>query len=258
MKKAKLFVGLALTALMGITGCNKQKPDPKPGPEPEPGPVSVDVTLNKTALTLLRKESGTIAATSSDNSNITYTTSNVNVKLSKTSAASGEEITVTAMNVGTTTITATSGSGSATCVVTINADGVHTHHSYLALSPSNWNELTYQDANDTNIMGYIGGSFFTFNYDFDEKGEIIEGGFQVQYDGVKELEDVTEEYAGDPAFSVPEEATKGYAYKFTLREDLKWDDGSSIDANDFVYTMTELLNPLFQNYRADTVYNGAH
>ena len=135
--------------------------------------------------------------------------------------------------------------------------GTYTFREYLAVSPSNWNELTYQDNNDTEIMSYIGGSFFRFNYAFDSKGQVIDGGFTVDYDGAKALEDVTEEYAGNEKYAVPAEATSGYAYKITLRDNLKWDDGTPIHAEDFVYTMKQQEDPLFKNYRADSFYNGA-
>ena len=137
----------------------------------------------------------------------------------------------------------------------------HTYNEYVTVSPSNWNELTYQDNNDTEIMSFIGGSFFNFNYEFEEGHEgdlnyIVDGGYQVEYDAVTKLEDVTADYAGDEKYSIPEKATKNYAYKFTLREDLKWDDGTPIKAEDFVYTMLEQENPDFFNYRADSFYNG--
>ena len=137
-----------------------------------------------------------------------------------------------------------------------NGATTYTYREFLTVSPSNWNELTYQDANDTEIMGYIGGSFFTFNYKFDANGKIVEGDYVVDFDGATDLVDVTEDYAGDPKYAVPEDATNNYAYKIVLREDLKWDDGTPIKAKDFVYTMKEQENPLFKNYRADSYYNG--
>ena len=166
--------------------------------------------------------------------------------------------------------------------------GCYTFMDYTTVSPSNWNELTYQDANDTQIMGQIGGSFFTFNYEFDAKGKIVKNGYSVEYDGATKLEDISgemyeivdagdifgPEYAGMPypvgLYNVPalldrdgdgvEESLiqngDGYAYRITLREDLKWDDGTPIKAQDFVYSMKEQLNPLFLNYRADSFYAG--
>ena len=132
---------------------------------------------------------------------------------------------------------------------------LYTYNTYTTISPSNWNELTYQDNNDTQIMSYIGSSFFSYNFKYDEKGEILPGEFVMEYSAATALEDVTEDYIGEE-WGIPEGAT-ARAYKITLREDLKWDDGTPIDASDFVYTMQEQLNPKFQNYRADSFYLGA-
>ncbi len=133
-------------------------------------------------------------------------------------------------------------------------EGVYTYNTYLTLSPSNWNELTYQDDNDTEIMNYIGSSFFSYDFKFDEYGEIVPGEFDIIYNAATKLEDVTAKYA--EAWNLPAEG-KGYAWKITLRDDLKWENGDPIKAEDFVYTMSEQLNPLFQNYRADSFYVGA-
>ena len=43
---------------------------------------------------------------------------------------------------------------------------VYTFRDYTAVSPSNWNELTYQDNNDRQIMSRIGSSFFEYNFKF--------------------------------------------------------------------------------------------
>ena len=137
------------------------------------------------------------------------------------------------------------------------AKKTYTYNTYTAVSPSNWNELTYQDSNDTQIMSYINGSFFTFNYEFDANGKIVEGGFAVEYDAAKDLKDITEDLAKAEDNDIPDDAESGYAYKITLRDDLKWDDGTEIHAEDFVYTMSEQLNPLFFNYRADSYYNSS-
>ena len=134
------------------------------------------------------------------------------------------------------------------------AKKVYTYNTYTALSPSNWNELTYQDNNDTQIMQYIGSSFFSYDFKYDEKGEIIPGEFVMKYDAATKLEDISASV--DAKWGIPEGAT-GRAYKITLRNDLKWDDGTAIKAEDFVYTMQQQLDPLFQNYRADSFYVGA-
>ena len=67
----------------------------------------------------------------------------------------------------------------------------YTYNTYTALSPSNWNELTYQDNNDTQIMNYLASSFFTFDFKYDEYGQIIDGEFEVEYEAATKLEDVS-------------------------------------------------------------------
>ncbi len=136
-----------------------------------------------------------------------------------------------------------------------NAAKTYTYNTYTTLSPSNWNELTYQDSNDTQIMSYIGSSFFSYDFKFDAEGKPIPGKFDMKYDAATKLEDVSAQYV-NTKWGVPADS-KGYAYKITLRNDLKWDDGTPIKAEDFVYTMKQQLDPLFQNYRADSFYNGA-
>jgi len=131
----------------------------------------------------------------------------------------------------------------------------YTYNTYVSVSPSNWNELTYQDNNDTEVMSWIGSSFFTYDFKYDENGEIIPGDFEIEYSAATKLEDVSAQYVGDK-WGVPADG-KGYAWKITLREDLKWQNGDPIKAEDFVYTMQEQLNPDFQNYRADSFYTGA-
>ena len=131
----------------------------------------------------------------------------------------------------------------------------YTYNTYVSVSPSNWNELTYQDNNDTEVMSWIGSSFFIYDFKYDEAGEIIPGEFEMKYSAATKLEDVSAQYVGD-TWGVPADG-KGYAWKITLREDLKWQNGDPIKAEDFVYTMQEQLNPDFQNYRADSFYTGA-
>ncbi len=134
------------------------------------------------------------------------------------------------------------------------SDGDYTYNDYTSLSPSNWNELTYQDNNDTQIMSYLGSSFFGFDFEYDEYGEIVPGGFTVNYQAATKLTDVTAKYA--EAWGLPADGS-GYAWQITLRDDLTWHDGTPIKAEDFVYTIEQLLDPKFQNYRADTVYLGS-
>lgn len=140
-----------------------------------------------------------------------------------------------------------------------------TYNTYTTVMPSNWNELTYEDNNDTQILYNIVSSFFEYDYDFvggkfKEDGSInVEGinpeGFAVKYSAATKLEDVTDEVDAKWGYTAAQKEAGGYAWKITLRNDITWDDGTPIDATDFVYSMEQQLDPLFKNMRASTYYN---
>ncbi len=132
--------------------------------------------------------------------------------------------------------------------------------------PSNWNEFTYADNNDTQIMSYISSSFYEYDYKFENdqkfnadgsinKEGVVPGAYTVNYSAATKLEDVTSTVDAKWGYTDEQKAEGGYAWKITLRDDLKWDDGTPITAEDFEYSMMELLNPDFMNFRANTYYD---
>lgn len=140
------------------------------------------------------------------------------------------------------------------------------YNTTIATMPSNWNELTYQDNNDTYIMNYISSSFFSYDYKFEDdnkfnedgtvnKDAIVSGAFSVNYDAATKLEDVTATVDEKWGYTEEQKAEGGYAWKITLRDDLKWDDGTAITAEDFEYSMQQTLDPDFMNYRANGYYD---
>lgn len=144
--------------------------------------------------------------------------------------------------------------------------GTVTLRDYTNVMPSNWSELTYEDANDTQILDYLKSYFFEYDFKyedgkkFNEDGSInaegiIPGEFEVVYSAATKLEDVTSEVDAKWGYTEEQKEAGSYAWKITLREDLKWEDGTPIDANSFVYTMQQQLDPLFQNMRASSYYN---
>ena len=50
------------------------------------------------------------------------------------------------------------------------------YNTTTATMPSNWNELTYADNNDTQIMNYIGSSFFDYDYKFENNKKYNDDG----------------------------------------------------------------------------------
>ncbi|MBO5735656.1 MAG: hypothetical protein J6S15_06100 [Clostridia bacterium] len=140
------------------------------------------------------------------------------------------------------------------------------YNTYTTTMPSNWIELTYADNNDTQIMSYIGSSFFDYDYKFKDdvkynadgsinKAGIVPGAYTTNYSAATKLEDVTSTVDAKWGYTAEQKAEGGYAWKITLRDDLKWDDGTPIKAADFVYSMKAQLDPAFMNFRANTYYD---
>lgn len=139
------------------------------------------------------------------------------------------------------------------------------YNTTTAVMPSNWNELTYADNNDVQIMSYIGSSFFEYDYKFENdkkynedgsinKEGIVPGGYTMNYSAATKLEDVTATVDAKWGYTDAQKEEGGYAWKITLRDDLKWDDGTPITAADFEYSMQAQLDPAFMNFRANTYY----
>ena len=140
------------------------------------------------------------------------------------------------------------------------------YNTTTSVMPSNWNEFTYADNNDTQIMSYIGSSFFEYDYKFENdekynkdgtinKAAIVPGAYTTNYSAATKLEDVTSTVDAKWGYTDAQKAEGGFAWKITLRDDLKWDDGTAITAADFVYSMKQLLDPAFMNFRANTYYD---
>lgn len=140
------------------------------------------------------------------------------------------------------------------------------YNTTTSVMPSNWNEFTYADNNDTQIMSYIGSSFFDYDYKFENdekynadgsinKDGIVPGAYTTNYSAATKLEDVTATVDAKWGYTDAQKAEGGYAWKITLRDDLKWDDGTVITAADFEYSMQQLLDPAFMNFRANTYYD---
>ena len=139
------------------------------------------------------------------------------------------------------------------------------YNTYTSTMPSNWNEMTYQDNNDTQILSYITSSFFDYDYKFDgdkyladgsiNADAIVEGAYTTNYSAATKLEDVTASVDAKWGYTAEQIKEGGYAWKITLRSDLKWDDGTPITAADFIYSMQQQLDPAFMNYRGNLYYD---
>lgn len=131
---------------------------------------------------------------------------------------------------------------------------MYTMREYTSQMPSQWCTILSSDNVNNTMESYFTSAFYEFNYKFDANGKIVPGAYTVEYSAATKLEDVTKKYAGK--YGLAADATKGQAFAMTLRNDLKWDDGTPIKAADFVYTMSQQLSPKYLFATASNYYSG--
>lgn len=270
MKQRKVIAILAMILVLVLSvgvlaACNPKKEE-----------KSVYARISKPEAVMTVGGSVQLKASTTDGAGVEWSTSNAAVATVDSTGL------VNAVSAGEAKITAGNGNGSADCVVTVVAAGTkvlkraktyvddgksYTMSNYVTTTPSTWNELSSTDENNDAIMGYIGSSFYQTDFQF-EGGKfnadgtinadgIVSGKFDVQYDAATALKDVTAQYGEAWGLTEAQIAEGGYIWQITLRDDLAWDDGTAIYAEDFVYSMKEQLNPLFKLERADTYYANA-
>lgn len=127
-------------------------------------------------------------------------------------------------------------------------EATYTYNTALSVFPTNWNVHTYRTDVDGEILDYIADGFYTFDYNETQDGYKVIPAMATDFP-----EDVTAEYVGQYGIK---EGDTAIAHKITLRDDLKWEDGTPITAQDFIESAKRLLDPAAQNYRADMLYSG--
>lgn len=142
-------------------------------------------------------------------------------------------------------------------------DQKYTYLMSVSILPANWNPHTYQTQDDSVPLDYMTDSLFTAVYN--DALNPVDG--MDPYMGYKLIPAMAADYpvdvttqvkAANPAFGIPESATSGYAWSVKLRDDLKWDDGTPITAQDFVDSLERVLRGELLNYRAADYYDGSY
>lgn len=135
----------------------------------------------------------------------------------------------------------------------------YTYRDYSEALGTNWNSHTWETNADSAIMTYITTQMVTMMPLDTENGV-----YQWVYEMATSVTDVTADHQDDltnygvtlPEGTNPEDVTEGYVYEVTLNPDAAWQDGTPINADTYIYSMQQLLNPDMKNYRANLVYSG--
>lgn len=127
-------------------------------------------------------------------------------------------------------------------------DGVptYTYNSYTSALANNWNPHTWEsNADDAVLNGYLSSPFCTMQILDSENGI-----YQWVYEMATSITDVTKDHKDDltkynvtlPSGKTADETDAGYVFEIKLNPDAKWQDGTAITADTYVYSMQQLLD----------------
>ncbi len=128
-------------------------------------------------------------------------------------------------------------------------EGMYTMLDYIGGTTGlNWNPHAWETNDDSYVLGFISTGLYDFVLNEDMSG------YTIICEAAAELPvDVTKDYVGQYGISEGESAK---AWKIALNPAVKWKDGTQINAETYVYSMKQLLDPIALNRRADSFYSG--
>ena len=122
-----------------------------------------------------------------------------------------------------------------------------------------WNPHNWETNGDSAILGYLETPLASMSVLDSENGV-----YQWVYEAATYVKDVTAENQGDltkyavtlPEGQTVEDTLQGYVFEIGLNPDMKWENGTPINADTYIYSMKSLLDPAMRNYRANLYYSG--
>ena len=144
-------------------------------------------------------------------------------------------------------------------IITPSTGGEYTYRGYTTALGNNWNPHTWETSADDAIASYTTSPFVTMSIK-----DSTNGVYQWVYEMATAITDVTKDNQGDltkygatlPEGKSATDIESGYVYEIKLNPKAKWEDGTAITADDYIYSMQMLLNSKMRNYRANLYYSG--
>ena len=141
----------------------------------------------------------------------------------------------------------------------LSVGGEYTYRGYDTSLGSNWNPHTWETNADDQIASYTTSPFVAMSIKDSQNGV-----YQWVYEMATSITDVTKDHKGDlTRYGVTlqegktvEDTESGYVFEIKLNPDARWEDGTKITTDDYIYSMQMLLNPKMRNYRANLYYAG--
>lgn len=139
------------------------------------------------------------------------------------------------------------------------AADTYTYRAYTTALGTNWNDHTWETNADDTIRSYISSPFCTMSILDSENGV-----YQWIWEMATGITDVTADHQDDltkynvdlPEGQSAEDTKDGYVWEIALNPNAKWENGEIINADSYIYSMQQLLNPDMKNYRANLYIGG--
>ena len=130
----------------------------------------------------------------------------------------------------------------------------YTYHTYSQSLGNKWNPHTWENSAENTILSYITTPLVSMSIDNSESGS-----YQWTFLGAESIEDVTAAHQDlITKYSTDGDGTEteGFVYEIKLNKELKWQDGTPINADTYLSSLKKLLDPDMLNYRAADSVNG--
>ena len=135
----------------------------------------------------------------------------------------------------------------------------YTYKSYTTALATNWNPHSWEENSDSDLMSYLETPLVSMSIKNSETGE-----FQWIFEAATSVEDVTAANKADltkykvtlPEGKTADDIESGYVFEIKLNPKMKWENGTAINADTYIYSMKQLLNSKMRNYRANLYYAG--
>lgn len=132
--------------------------------------------------------------------------------------------------------------------------GFHTLHLASESAPLCWNAHTWESETDAFLLSLTASPLMDLGLTFADGGE-VPGWLYTMADSV---EDITAEWEGAADWGIGAEES-GRVWRIRLNESACWSDDAHtpITADDYIYSMRQLISPEMSNYRAESFCTGS-
>ncbi len=147
----------------------------------------------------------------------------------------------------------------ASCKKAGTVEKTYTYQTYSTSLGKDWNPHTWETNADDTILSYLSSPLVDLSI-----LDSTTGAYQWVYEMATSIEDVTKDHQDDltkygavlPEGKTAADITEGYVYEIKLNPDAKWENGTPINADTYIYSMKALLDPKMRNYRSNLYWSG--